>query len=210
MGFQVQSELTGNVGLLFELPGRVSCVIELKYCPNIIKLEPEKVDSVLSDLAGYRLSTEVINESLAEAARSQLRNNDNIHKIMFKYSNDLLTISEKNLLLSKIAIESLSLESRSHALATTARQKLPPNDISEALIKATPKTKLTDKQIDAELDNAVKEALSAIREKDYHGQINSQATDIIDLCLAVYGDGSKVKTAFKLENPVKRKKRAFG
>jgi hypothetical protein len=200
MSFEVQSELAGSVGRLdlrLELPGAVYCVIELKYCPAAGELDPTKENAVLANLALERLPAEETNESLAVAARNQLNDNIEIRQIIIQKNLNKITIDEMNNLLVEIASKSLPIDDQNAALAAQARKKLTSEEIAAALLKATPKSTLTPEQIDVILTKAVKEALTAIIEKDYHGLVNYKANEFIDLGLSVYGFGSEVKAAFE-------------
>jgi hypothetical protein len=69
-------------------------------------------------------------------------------------------------------------------------------EIDEALLETGYMLKLSDEQIDSILTETAKIALTTISEKGYHGIVGPKAKKIIDLGLAIFGKGSKVKAAF--------------
>jgi hypothetical protein len=75
---------------------------------------------------------------------------------------------------------------------------LPSEAIGSALDEAAAKKPgvLSDREIDDALSKALGEALSGIAKGDYHGVIDCDAKEIIDMGLAVYGHGHRVKAAF--------------
>jgi hypothetical protein len=107
---------------------------------------------------------------------------------------------EKNLYLAQIALEYLTDAEYTKALAEAAKQKLDSKEISAILKSAVSMSELSSEEITAKLSEKTSLALRNITERDYHGVIidrsKARPKEIIDLGLAVYGDGSEVLAAF--------------
>jgi hypothetical protein len=81
-------------------------------------------------------------------------------------------------------------------LAELARQNIEKDQINKILKTAKPKSVPTEEQIESELSKATQEALKAITTKGYHGIINRMANEIIYLGMAIYGNGTQIKSQF--------------
>jgi Glu-tRNA(Gln) amidotransferase subunit E-like FAD-binding protein len=83
------------------------------------------------------------------------------------------------------------------ALAEAAPGLLPPERIEAASLEAASGlADLSEEEIDEILSKAADEAVRDIAQGGYHGIIGSEAKEIIDLGLAVYGHGDQVKAVF--------------
>ena len=123
---------------------------------------------------------------------------------------DLLTASstpdsspeEKYRLLGETALKSLPEEKANEVLAVAANHFLTSKQIQAAFRKETAKLPdPPDEEIDLMLSKAVETALSQIAERKYHMILDSHTKKVIDLGLAVYGYGQRLKAAFGPEDP---------
>jgi hypothetical protein len=58
---------------------------------------------------------------------------------------------------------------------------------------------LSDAEIDRKLDKIAQEALGDITQKNYHSSFGPEVNKFIDLAIAFYDDGSKMKVVFGSE-----------
>jgi hypothetical protein len=104
--------------------------------------------------------------------------------------------------LAKLALQSLPEERINQALAVSALDHLTPEQFDTDLLKRAAKkvanktASLDDKAIDGKLSKAATQALEDRKSRGYHGIIRDDAAKIIDLRLAVYGYGQRVKALF--------------
>ena len=105
--------------------------------------------------------------------------------------------AEIDRLLGQAALDILPEDVVDKALAEAAMGLLPPERIEAASLEAASGlADLPEAEIDGILSKAASEALRDIAEGGYHGMISSDAREIIDLGLAVYGHGDHVKAVF--------------
>jgi hypothetical protein len=204
MNFNVQSKLTGADGrmdICFELQNGVYVVVKLKYCHEQLSVtEINKIDA-LYNVAKMNFSKEQINHALAQGVSNKLRD-DEIAELTSKLPIITSTPADIDRLLSEEAENALTEIERRQALAEAAKKELDPEFIKTVLKKSRSKSNpdpnldLDEKRVDDILSRAVQEALSDIVARGYHGIIGLKAKEIIDLGLAVYGNGVKVKAAF--------------
>jgi hypothetical protein len=157
-------------------------------------------NAALASLAYIRLSKDEVFECLSNLASEKFDGKQK-YQILLKDSQEDLTTSEKKQLLAEAALNSIPESDLNQTLAKAARDKLPPKEINKALREATAKLGLNEAQVDAVLSKAVQEALRDIAQKDYHGPLRNEAKSFIDLGLAIFEDGSRVKAAFRPEKP---------
>ncbi|MDR2141416.1 MAG: hypothetical protein LBR11_06450, partial [Deltaproteobacteria bacterium] len=88
-------------------------------------------------------------------------------------------------------------------LAALVLDKLPPEIIKKELLKLgetinlpTETNVFSDAEIDRLLDKATQEALRDITQKNYHSSFGAEVKKFIDLAIAFYDDGSKMKVVF--------------
>jgi hypothetical protein len=106
------------------------------------------------------------------------------------------------------AQEWLSEADINKTLASLVLEKLPPEIIKKELLKLgetinlpTKTEDLSDAEIDRVLDQATQEALRDISQKNYHSSFGPEVKKFIDLAIAFYDDGSKVKALFGPDKP---------
>jgi hypothetical protein len=193
MGFKVWTELLGadnRLDLCVELPNGDYVVIELKYVKGHRDLKPEEKIQVLASAAKKKFTKEVVDKCLANLADEKLSPKETIP--IDREKDEAI----KNQLLADLALSSLTTSDINQAMAELAMEKLSNEVITDVLLGASPKLKLSDKQIDGKLSQAVALALKDIKDKNYHGIVALKAKKIIDLGLAIYGVGSQIKAAF--------------
>jgi uncharacterized membrane-anchored protein YjiN (DUF445 family) len=198
MGFNVLTEMPGAEGrldLCIQLPDKVYLIIELKYCPDETKLTKDERNQALARAAETQLSNKVYNKTLALAISNKLPYLE-YRKVMSKGKKDHSTEEELNKYLAEAADEYLTENEIVNALAEAVEKELPKEKINEIVNNTVSKSKLPDETIDAELSKAAKQALDDVTTRNYHGTVKLNANAIIDLGLAVYGVGSKVKSIF--------------
>ena len=196
LDFKVQSELAGAVGrldLTVELPGRVHLIIEMKYCPGGGELSKEEEAQALAAAMIATLNEDVVYGILAGASIDELDPVEALEIISTTSDQE-----NKNKLLARLAMKSLTKERFNQVLAGSAAVHLSPGIINAALRKAAARKPdpLDDKAIDGVLTKATDQALRDIIARDYHDIIDDDAVEIIDLGLAVYGHGNRVKAVF--------------
>ena len=105
---------------------------------------------------------------------------------------------ERNRLLGRAVLEKLSGAKSEAALAEVAERLLSPEQIGAALRHeaANEPDPRDDKAIDRALSKAADQALSDIAGRGYRDIIGGDAVEIIDLGLAVYDNGRRVKAIF--------------
>ena len=100
-------------------------------------------------------------------------------------------------MLGRAALETLPEDVTTPVLASAARRLLSSAQIEAALLEASPASAdLPEPEIDEMLSKAAQKALSDIIESNYHAIADSDAKEIVDLGLAVYGYGQRVKAVF--------------
>jgi hypothetical protein len=192
MGFKIRTELIGpsnRLDLFLELPKSLYLIIELKHCPSKNKLKKKKIERILANAAKDRLRPQKINESLADIALTKLEYKD-VHSI-----STLRKGPKRTRLLADLALKLLPDSDINQALAATARQTFTEAEIDQAFPNASDKP-VSDAQIDSILSEAAQRALSNIADRNYHGMLKKEAKAFIDLGLAFYGYGEKIKAAF--------------
>jgi hypothetical protein len=197
MGFKVFTELLGadnRLDLCVELPNGDYVIIELKYVKGHRDLKPEEKIKVLATAAKKQFTKEELNKCFANLAVEKLPTKET-------YTIEILNDeTERNRLLAELAVKSLTNLDLDQALAELVNNELPKEMLTDILLSASPMLKQSDEQIEDKLSQAVAKALKAIKEKNYHGIVALKAKNIIDLGLAIYGVGSKVKAAFGNES----------
>ncbi|MDR2140543.1 MAG: hypothetical protein LBR11_01895, partial [Deltaproteobacteria bacterium] len=208
--FKVQSELPGSKGRLdlsLELPGQVVLVMELKYRPNPKKILTPKENESLASLAYGLLPKDDIIESLATLASQKLKIKQK-NKILLEISQQGLTVAEQRRLFVQAAQDLLSEVDMNKTLASLVLEKMPLEIIKKELLKLgetinlpTETDVLSDAEIDRLLDQATQEALRAITQKNYPSSFGPEVKNFIDLAIAFYDDGSKMKVLFGPDKP---------
>ncbi|MDR2140390.1 MAG: hypothetical protein LBR11_01105, partial [Deltaproteobacteria bacterium] len=203
--FKVQSELPGSKGRLdlsVELPGQVVLVVELKYRPNPKKILTPTDNASLASLADKLLSKEEVFESLDNLASKKL-NSKQRNKIWAGIDQEGLSVAKQRRLFVLAALDLLSETDIDKNLATLVLEKLPPEIIKKELLKLGKSINLptetevfSDAEIDRLLDKATQEALRDITQKNYHSSFGPEVKKFIDLAIAFYDDGSKMKALF--------------
>ncbi|MDR1164779.1 MAG: AAA family ATPase [Deltaproteobacteria bacterium] len=198
MGFNIDSELLGakiRLDLRVELPERVYVIIELKYRHGEIKISPAKKKEALIDAAMTKIPKESLNKVLAKLAFKKLE----ISKFYdFTSKDDFAnaTQEEKDRVLAKVVMNSLSSADLNKVLVNTAKITLSSQEFDAVLYEAGGKPALSEDEIESVLSSAVQEALNVIEKKDYPGLVRRKAKEIICLGLAKYGQVPRVKAAF--------------
>ncbi|MDR1658322.1 MAG: hypothetical protein LBT47_12365, partial [Deltaproteobacteria bacterium] len=198
LGFNVYTELAGSEGrldLCLELPQKVFLIIELKYCPSQNKLTDAEKDQALAKTAVMVLSEEVVNQSLSQAVQNKLELNE-IRNLLSQSPLKPSTKADRDQVLAQAAETALTQEEKENELASAIRKNVSIDEIKQIYRQATSKFSLSNDQIDAILSQSVQQALLDIKERDYHGIVKLKAAKIIDLGLAIYGNGAKIKAAF--------------
>ena len=199
MGFDPQTEKPGAVGRLdlhVELPDRVHLIIELKYRRDLAEPTPKAKNHALAVEMTSTLPPDEIYELLAPTARRMMKM-ATILKVIESSAKDNPSKAEMDRLLGRAALDFLPEGVIDKALAEAALGLLPPERIEAASLEAA--VGLADRpeaEIDGILSKAAGEALREIVEGGYHDIISSDAKEIIDLGLAVYGHGDHVKAVF--------------
>jgi hypothetical protein len=195
MGFKVISELTGSqvrLDLCIEMPDKLFIIIELKYCPKFGKLPKKEENSFLAFVAMEKVPEDEINRRLAREAKKKLEDPFELFPIL---SSATLTEIEKNRLVAEVARKSLPKDEINKILARLVKDKLSEAQLNE-ILEDDVGTDLSEEDIDGRLSKAADEALLSIEKKDYHSLLRNSADRFIDLGLAIYGSGSKVKAVF--------------
>jgi hypothetical protein len=202
LGFNVYTELAGSEGrldLCLELPQKVFLIIELKYCPHST-LTKEEENNILTVAIMDKLTIDEINHILALEATKKM-NPFELKNILFEHSQKNRTENEKNKLLADAARKKLPLAKINQIFASKAKIQLPPSEVYRLLDEATLSSASSVEDIDATLSKAAQKALNDIKARDYHGIVKLKAAKIIDLGLAIYSNGAKIKAAFGSKNP---------
>jgi hypothetical protein len=193
--------------LSVELPGSVVLVIELKYRPNPKKTLTPAENESLASLAHGLLPTDDIIDSLANLASQKLKVKQK-NKFMFEISQQGLTVAEQRRLFVQATQEWLSDADINKTLASLVLKKLTPEIIQKELIQLgvkivlpTETKDLSDEEIERTLDKATQEALRDITQKNYHSSFGPTVKKFIDLAIAFYDDGSKMKVVFGPDKP---------
>jgi hypothetical protein len=197
MGFKVFTELLGadnRLDLCVELPNGDYVILELKYVKGHRDLKPEEKINILASAATEMVSRKNVDKCLAKLAKLRLPPKETIP---IERQKDEI---QRNRLLADLALSSLPDSNINQALAELVRQELPKETVTDIILSASPMLKQSDEQIEDKLSQAVGLALKAIKEKNYHRIVALKAKNIIDLGLAIYGVGSKVKAAFGEES----------
>jgi hypothetical protein len=111
-------------------------------------------------------------------------------------------------LFAQAAQEWLSEDDMNKTLASLVLEKLSPEIITKELLKSgetinlpTETEVLSNEAIDRMLDKATQEALRDITQKNYHSSFRPIVKKFIDLAIAFYDDGSKMKVVFGPDAP---------
>ncbi|MDR1111545.1 MAG: AAA family ATPase [Deltaproteobacteria bacterium] len=199
LGFDVRSELAesdNRLDLLVELPNRVNVILELKYCPEINKLTEDEKNAALAKVAIKRIPKFERNIKVAAAVETKLKPLD-FEKAIFKGHLTTPTAEEITAILAESAIEYLTEEEINEVQANMVRKELTQSEKEKIYKDVTPTAfKPTSEEIDDALTKGAKEALKAITEKGYHRILGDRSKEIIDLGLAIYDTGFKVKAIF--------------
>jgi hypothetical protein len=199
MGFKVLSEIadcSGRVDLCFELPDQVYLSIEVKYCPIQVTLAEEEKNHALAKAALVFLPDDV-DQCLSEAVQAKL--DYEAIELLFSESHQILTTKEEtNKFLAQEGRKTiLTAQEREEALASMVKKKLGEEVIKDVLDNAEAKAlKHSKNKIDDMLTKAIKDALEAIAERNYHGVEKLKDKEIIGLGLVISGYGSQVNAAF--------------
>ena len=199
MRFKVRSELPGAVGrldLTVELPGGVHLIIEMKYCPKEDRLTKPKRNRALARAVLSTIDMDVVHERLAPSARQNL-SLKLIAAVLDDPSARGKSQEEKNRLLGRAALDNLPETKTNPALAGMAKELLSPEEIEAALREAkSAMPAISEEMIGKVLSKATDQALRDIIARGYHDIIGDDAAEIIDLGLAIYGPGHRLKADF--------------
>jgi hypothetical protein len=202
MKFKVLSEVPGAKGrldLAIELPGEIYVIIELKYCPNMIVLNKNDEINILSSYAMRNLPKNILHAKIANVLSERLGASE-IDLICTQNGLNFNKSNKTNNFLYSIARNYLSTHEIDTLIALEAKERYSKDIINNVLREAS-KSKVSQEQIDAELTSAVSDALAQIEKGRYHGPFAIHAKEFIDLGMALYGDGSSIKAAFRPKNP---------
>jgi hypothetical protein len=194
--FKVLSEVpgaTGRLDLVFELPGGVHVIAELKYVPERTELTKAEMDQALAGKARVALDFETISEGLAEAVIIEYADSDQAVKDLFR---SRLSLPERNQRLADEAGRLLSKSRIDSVLADLAKSKLSKKVIDTVVKDRLRELAPSDEQIDKYLLKAANQAIKDIIKRDYNSIIGDKAKEIIDLGLASYGYFIPVKAVF--------------
>ncbi|MDR2459200.1 MAG: AAA family ATPase [Deltaproteobacteria bacterium] len=198
LGFTVLSEVPGSKGrmdLCVQLSKGVYVIIELKYCPTLEKLPKKEENKILALEAIMNLSNDLRVQGLAKAVEEKL-NGVGIARLFSQLPEPPSSKAEREQVLAQAAEKTLTLDERAEVLAQLARKNLPHEKLNELLEEASTQLASSKKNIDTLLSKATQKALKQITETDYHSVLRPTAKEIIDLAIAVYGNGSAVKAVF--------------
>jgi hypothetical protein len=200
LGFKPVNELPGSQGrldLCFELPEEKFFIIELKYCPELKLLTKEQQNKILADVAKELITPAIIDKSLAMALRNKLNNNKElINLILSKSPIHDNTGMNDNQILAQEAKKILSESEITVVLSDTVRNNLNPEHLRKILPNAISDSFILKERIENILSAATTQALKDIMNREYHGIIKLKAKEIIDIGIALYGNGEIVKTVF--------------
>jgi hypothetical protein len=198
LGFNVRREFSGSksgLDLLLEPLNRVFVVIELKYCPDPRKLTEEDKNEPLARAARIKLSEDALNQALSQALQEKLTFSE-LHKLISQLPPESQTKAGRVRSLAQEADRVLDENEKTNALAELAKYTFKYDEIKELLKMAKPKAKLNVKKIEESLTKAAQKALSDIKARECHSFLKLEADAIIDLGLAIFPNGPKVKAAF--------------
>jgi hypothetical protein len=217
MGFKIDSEkanASGRLDLLLQIGEEVYLIIELKYVPNNVAKKANKLasESEKEDLEVNKLIIEAENEVLADSATALLSDEEQAKAVAAAFAKKFgrkkylelisgpfpagLTKTEKALLAAGIAGKELTEAELSDALALAVRSTINEDEIEKILEKAALGDERTLSRIEAALSKASRKALKDIKTRNYQGGLRIDAMEIIDMGVAVYGDGSVISVAF--------------
>jgi hypothetical protein len=197
--FDVYSEIPtseGRLDLYVRLPDNIFVIIEIKHHQTQNKLTKNEENKLLAQLTIRNIPKDIRDQCLANAVRNKLEVKDYL-KFLEGLPQQPQTDAEENHILAQEAMNILTNDEITIALAKLGREKLPKEKLEEVLGPI-----LSKEEIDAILSKDAKAALNQITEKDYHSAVrlkvdkNLEIQSIIDLGLAVYGNGSPVKAIF--------------
>ncbi|MDR0620710.1 MAG: AAA family ATPase [Deltaproteobacteria bacterium] len=197
-GFKVRSELPGakvRLDFLVELEDRVYVIIELKFQQNPTqKLTQAERNAVLARLAKNQPSTKVD----ARLAISSLRDkyDNEIDRALYENRNLPLSDDDRNHLIAEIIKSLAPAKELNVELAKLALNTVAPEYIQAALSEASVDTELTSDRLDLLLAKGAEKALEDITARNYRQVIGNEAKRIIDLGMAIYDHGAKVKVVF--------------
>jgi DNA-binding ferritin-like protein (Dps family) len=198
MGFKVLTEIPGSEGrldLCLELADKVYLIIELKYCPDESKLTEDERNIALAKAAEKLLPNHIYTKTLAQVIENKLSFLE-YRKVISKVKKNYSTEEELNQYLAETADEYLTEMEILNALAEVIEKALTNDEVKQVLSKVDSKSKLPDEIIEAKLSKAAQQALDDAKTRNYQGIVKLNANVIIDLGLAIYGVGSKVKAIF--------------
>ena len=204
LGFKVFTEMPGDEGrldLVFELPGDVYVIAELKYVPekSKSKLTEAETDIALASAAEVELEPETVHKALAAAVLREFPSGDQRLSDIINRSG--LTKSERN---ERLAVEARRLLPKSRIdqiLADLAKKILPKKIIEDTIKDMIAESAPSHEQIEIDLLDAANQAINQINRNDYNSIVGDMAKEIIDLGLAAYGHFKPVKAVFGPDRP---------
>ena len=203
MGFKFRTEAPGldnRLDLALELSSGTRLVIEMKYCRNEGEPTPKELNQALAAEVTSSVPLEAVYEFLAPLAKKRM-SPAAIARVMAASPERKPSPEARNRLLGEAALQTLPEAVTTPELAKAAKALLSPEQIEAALESASKGTDPPDEEIDRLLTQAAQEALDAIVQKKYHKILDSHTEKGIDLGLAVYGYGQRLKAAFAPEDP---------
>ncbi|MDR1607476.1 MAG: AAA family ATPase [Deltaproteobacteria bacterium] len=191
MRFKAQSE---RLDLCLALTSQISLIIELKYCSDQASPTEDENNEALVKATEVILPEQTLNKVLAKAVQNKLSSVELLWLLLKGQTTS--QYEDKIKILANSATEYLTEAEINHDLAILAKKEFSKEDIATILKNVKSKSALTNEQVDEILSKAAANALKDITERDYHSIIGGEAKEIIDLGLAVYGDGSRVMAIF--------------
>jgi hypothetical protein len=197
MGFKLQSEHWGSdkrLNLCLELEQKTFILMEFKCCPNTVKIPEKLTDKIVADIARKRFPAKVVEECLADAVKSKLKVDELIDML---YKRDKMpTTAEANKILAQHAEKVLSPAKINRALRLSYQRSCNYDGISTDLEKMVLEHKSIKEQFDQILSQTAGEALHDLKQNDRQGIVPKNAQEVIELGLAIYQNGTKIKAVF--------------
>jgi SOS response regulatory protein OraA/RecX len=157
---------------------------------------PAERNSALAYLATTELSPQIVGEYLA---KSPLRAEyySEIYKVLKQNENESSTKEDRISLIAKTVMSLAPAKAIDEALASLAVKTFSREKIEEAFNGLSfSEREPTPEKIDELLAVGVKKALIDINDKGYRKLVENGAKGIIELGLAIFHHGTKVKAAF--------------
>jgi hypothetical protein len=182
--------------LCLKIEDKLYVIIELMYCTYKKEFTKNEENKILANAAFSILKPKEFNQIFINTLREKLSVKE-WKKILLKASNKIeLSKDEENKILLKEALNTLKEEEINIALANTIRIKLPVEEVEKIIKKNISTSNMSEKQIDSNLSTVLEQSLLDIKKRDYHSTIKDKNSKILDLGLAIFGSGEKIKAKF--------------